>query len=266
MAVHEGVGLMQDLWKAVESRSNITIQYNTSASDLILEGNSIVGVRARQDNKDVEYRGQVILGCGGFEANPRLRRQFLGEGWDLVLVRGTRFNTGTMLEKAIAAGVQSCGHWGGAHASPQDLDAPRVGDLKVTDKMSRYSYPFGISVNTLGQRFIDEGEAHFGMTYAKTGAAIGRQPETKAFQLFDQKSANLLEPRYSTGTPVTADSLEELAKKLGINVPNFVKTCNDFNAACNPTNEFNPVVLDGNRTQGNLQPPKSNWAMPLDQG
>ena len=265
MAVHEGVGLMQDQWTAVESRPNITILYDTSATELVMEGRSVVGVRTRQEHKDVVYRGQVILGCGGFEANPRLRRQFLGEGWDLVLVRGTRFNTGTMLEKAIAAGAQPCGHWGGAHASPQDLDAPRVGDLRLTDKMSRYSYPFGISVNTLGQRFIDEGEAHFGMTYAKTGAAIGRQPEAKAFQVFDQRSRNLLEPRYSTGTPITADTLEELAKKLGINVPNFLKTCNDYNAACKPTNEFNPLKLDGNCTQGNLQPPKSNWAMPIDQ-
>jgi tricarballylate dehydrogenase len=265
MAVHEGVGLTDDLWAATESRQNITIFYDTPGLDLIIDGNNVSGIRTRQADANVNFYGQVILGCGGFEANPRLRRQFLGEGWDLVLVRGTRFNTGTMLEKAIAAGAQSHGHWGGAHASPQDFDAPRVGDLRVTDKMSRYSYPYGISVNADGKRFMDEGEAHFGLTYAKTGWAISKQPIAKAFQVFDQRAKDLLEPRYSTGTPIVADTLEELGKKLELNVPSFLQTCREFNAACHPTNEFDPLRLDGNSTQGTLNPPKSNWAMPLDQ-
>ncbi|KAH8806017.1 FAD binding domain-containing protein [Xylogone sp. PMI_703] len=265
MAVHEGVGLMKDLWRAVEN-TTITVFYETPACDLIMEGNKVLGVKARQANANVNFYGQVILGCGGFEANPRLRRQFLGEGWDLVVVRGTRFNQGTMLEKAIAAGAQSCGHWGGAHATPQDQDAPRVGDLKWTDKMSRYSYPFGISVNIHGKRFMDEGEEHFSLTYAKTGAAVGQQPDAKAYQIFDQKHLNLLEPRYSTGTPVVADTLEELAKKLCINVANFVQTVKEYNEACTMKYPFDPMHLDGNSTGDKLTIPKSNWADPIDQG
>jgi tricarballylate dehydrogenase len=265
MAMHEGVGLMEDLWRAVENTS-IRVLYNTPGCDLIVDGNTVLGVKARQADNYANFYGQVILGCGGFEANPRLRRQFLGAGWDLVVVRGTRFNQGTMLEKAIAAGAQPCGHWGGAHATPQDQDAPLVGDLRVTDKMSRYSYPFGISVNIHGKRFMDEGEEHFSLTYAKTGAAIGQQPEAKAYQIFDQKHLNLLEPRYSTGTPVVADTFERLAKKLGINAVNFVQTVKEYNAACTMTKPFDPMHLDGNSTGNKLVIPKSNWADPLDKG
>ena len=36
----------------------------------------------------------VVLACGGFEANPEWRTRYLGPGWDLAKVRGTRFNTG----------------------------------------------------------------------------------------------------------------------------------------------------------------------------
>ena len=265
MAMGEGVGLTNDLWAAVE-RTSITVFYNTPASDLLTLGDHVLGVKARLSDANVAFYGQVILACGGFEANPRLRRQFLGDGWDLVVVRGTRFNTGLMLEKAIAAGAQSFGHWGGAHATPQDFDAPRIGDLRMTDKKSRYSYPFGISVNIHGQRFMDEGEEHFGLTYAKTGAAIGRQPEAKAFQIFDQKCLNLLEPRYSTGTPIVADLMAELATKLGINVSNFVNTVKEYNAACNPIHPFDALHLDGNSTGDKLAIPKSNWALPLDKG
>jgi tricarballylate dehydrogenase len=62
----------------------------------------------------------------------------------MVVVRGTRFNVGTMLEKTIAAGA---GAGGGCHASPQDLGAPRVEDLSVSDRISQYSYPFSVMVN-----------------------------------------------------------------------------------------------------------------------
>ena len=265
MAQHEGVGLMRDLWEAVE-RTSITVFYDTPACDLITEGDRVLGVKTRRAGSYANFYGQVILGCGGFEANPRLRRQFLGQGWDLVVVRGTRFNTGAMLEKALASGAGSAGHWGGAHATPQDQDAPRVGDLRVTDKMSRYSYPFGISVNIDGNRFMDEGEEHFGLTYAKTGAAIGRQPQAKAYQIFDQKHLNLLEPRYSTGTPVVADTFEELGEELGISVQNFVRTVKEYNAACSFTKPFDPMHLDGNSTGTRLALPKSNWATPIDKG
>jgi tricarballylate dehydrogenase len=82
-----------------------------------------------------------------------------------------------MLEKAIDAGAQSTGHWGGCHASPQDLHAPRVGDLAVKDRMPRYTYPYSLMVNLDGKRFIDEGEEFFGLTYAKTEQAIRAQKE-----------------------------------------------------------------------------------------
>ena len=141
-----------------------------------------------------------------------MRLRYLGPGWDLVKVRGTRFTVGAMLTKAMLAGAQPVGHWGGAHAVPVDASAPPVGDLRLTDKMSRYSYPYALLVNREGQRFVDEGEAQVWLTYAKTGWAIRAQSGALAYQIFDQKSLHLLEPRYSTGTPIVADTLEELAQ------------------------------------------------------
>ena len=102
MALDEGVSLTEDLWAAVE-KTNIQVFYECPAFDLLVHGNRVKGIRTRQSDY-VHFYGQVILGCGGFEANPHLRRQYLGQGWDLVVVRRTRFNTGTMLEKAIHAG------------------------------------------------------------------------------------------------------------------------------------------------------------------
>ena len=267
MAMHEGVGLMEDLWAAVE-KTNIGVFYSTPAADLITSGDTVLGVKSRLQDHETEFLGQVILGCGGFEASPRLRRQYLGEGWDLCIVRGTRFNTGAMMEKALAAGAGAVGHWGGCHASPQDLNAPKVGDLSITDKMSRYTYPYSIMVNLKGERFMDEGENHFGLTYAKTGAAIGRQPDATAFQIFDQKTLYLLEPRYSTATPIVDDTLDGLAKKIGVNVGAFSKTMADFNSAtpADAMERFSAFQCDGVSTGNKLAIPKTNWALPINKG
>ena len=37
----------------------------------------------------------VVLGCGGFEANPEMRARYLGPGWELAKVRGTRYLPGS---------------------------------------------------------------------------------------------------------------------------------------------------------------------------
>lgn len=261
-AANEGVGLMASLWQAVEN-AGIAVRHDSPAHDLITEGDRVTGVQVRRPDRFVNYTGRVVLACGGFEANPMLRRRYLGEGWDLVKVRGTRFNTGTMLERAIAAGAQPWGHWGGCHSSPQDMHAPAMGEHGTHNQMSRYSYPFSIMVNLAGERFVDEGEDSFQYTYAKTGSAIRRQPGAVAFQVYDQKTLHLLEPRYRTAKKLIADTLEGLAEQMGVDRSAFMATVNAFNAACPASDGFDPFHNDGLATEG-LALPKSNWALPLD--
>ncbi|KAH8817106.1 FAD binding domain-containing protein [Xylogone sp. PMI_703] len=263
MAEGEGIGLMANLWAALE-KSSITPFYSTPACGLIVDGDTVLGVRGRHRDGFIEFYGQVILGCGGFEASPRLRRQYLGEGWDLAKVRGCRYNTGTMIEKAIAAGAQATGHWGGCHAVPVDLHAPATGDLRLTDKTSRYSYPFGIMVNSEGHRFVNEGENTFELTYAAIGEKIAKQPGARAFQIFDQSTLKMLEPRYVTGTPVIDNTLKGLAKKLSVNPTQLAETVREYNAAT-PGGQLDPFHLDGLSTGDRLAIPKTNWAQPLTQ-
>ena len=63
-------------------------------------------------------------------------------------------------------------------------------------------------------------------------------------------------------TKAEASTIEELAKKLEIDVEGLARTVREFNAAVQP-GAFNPAILDGKRTEGVL-PPKSNWALPID--
>ncbi len=263
-ATNEGVGLMYDLFSAVEA-AGITVLYDAPGHQLAMEGAHCVGVQIRHHDAFVDIAAKaVVLACGGFESNPELRLRYLGAGWDLVKVRGTRFNMGSMLMQALAAGAAPAGHWGGAHASPLDAHAPDVGELSLTDRMSRYSYPYCLLVDRDGNRFVDEGEDEVWLTYAKTGWAIRARQGARAWQIFDQKTIHLLEPRYSTGTPVEAGSLDDLARKLGISVEGLNRTVTEFNAACGDPDTFDPFGKDGLRTGTGLQPAKSNWAVAID--
>jgi len=197
-------GLTDSLWSAVEKLipgGRMTVWYDSPAHDLLATGDTIHGVRVRSRDAFTDVYGKVILVSGGFSSNPVMRRQYLGEGWDLVPMGGTKYNMCTMLNRAIAAGALPVGHWGACHASPQDANGPLTGDINVSPNMSRYAYPFGITVNINRERFFDEGEHNFRHTYAKTWKKIGDQPGAKAFQIFDQAALKLLPKGYETANP-----------------------------------------------------------------
>jgi tricarballylate dehydrogenase len=107
--------------------------------------------------------------AGGFQASAEKRARYLGSNADLMKVRGSKHDTGEVLMMAIDLGAKAAGHWQGAHATPIDSTFP---DVEISNKANRYGYTYGITVNTLGQRFFDEGEARHSYTYAKTGWAV----------------------------------------------------------------------------------------------
>jgi len=258
-----GLGLSASLFRIAESLG-IEIAYETKSVRLRVDETGRVRgltVRSPAGTTDLEAPA-VILASGGFEANPEMRARYLGVGWDTVTVRGTAYNTGEVLAAALEAGAQPYGHWSGCHATPVDATAPPVGDLRLTDKTNRLSYPFGIMVNVEGRRFVDEGEDFSQYTYAKIGRAILAQPHNRAWQIFDQQTVELLEERYATGRPVRAETIEALADGMGVPRGTLVDTVHALNAASRG-GRFDPAVRDGKVTQG-LQPPKSNWAVPLE--
>jgi len=266
-AVGGGPGLVDMLTNAA-AKQGIEIWYQTRALDLLFDGARIEGVRVRQDGQVRELRGKsVVLASGGFEANPEWRTRYLGPGWDLAKVRGTRFNTGDGIRMALEIGASPCGNWSGCHAVGWERNAPEFGDLAVGDQFQKHSYPFAIMVNATGKRFVDEGADFRNYTYAKYGRVILEQPGQFAWQIFDQKVKHLQRDEYKIRqiTKVTANTIEELAGKLdGVDAPQLVKTIAEYNAAVRAEIPFNPNVKDGRRTEG-LAINKSNWANTIDQ-
>ncbi len=261
-----GEGLVEMLHKAVAAHG-IEVRYGARAVSLIADDDGVQGVNIKRRGKSERLTAKaVVLASGGFESNAEWRTRYLGPGWDLAKVRGTRFNTGDGIRMALDIGAVPYGNWSGCHSVGWDRNAPEFGDLAVGDGFQKHSYPFGIMVNATGARFVDEGADFRNYTYAKYGGVVLNQPGQFAWQVFDAKSEDLLRDEYRIReiTKVEAHTIEELAGKLdGVNPDAFIETVQDYNAAVQQDVPFDPTVKDGRGTTG-LSIPKSNWANPLD--
>jgi tricarballylate dehydrogenase len=265
-SVGGGPGLVAMLTESAQKRG-VGIRYRNRAIGLLYDGGGVEGVRVREEGALRELRARsVVLASGGFEANPEWRTRYLGPGWDLAKVRGSRFNTGDGIRMALDIGASPRGNWSGCHAVQWEMNAPEFGDLAVGDQFQKHSYPFGILINATGRRFVDEGADFRNYTYAKYGRVVLEQPGQFAWQIFDRKVKHLLRDEYKIRqiTKVAANTIEEFAQKLeGVNAAEFIKTVKQWNAAVRTDLPFNPSVKDGRCTQG-LAVDKSNWANAID--
>ena len=265
-AVGGGPGLVENLTNAAK-KNGIEVWYEARATSLIADDDGVKGVKVKVKGKTTEvFAKSVVLAGGGFQANPEMRARYLGPGWELAKVRGTRFNTGDVLKMAMDIGAAPTGNWSGCHAVAWERNAPEFGDLAVGDQFQKHSYPWGVYINAEGKRFVDEGADFRNYTYAKYGRVILNQPGQFAWQIFDAKMKPQLRDEYKIKqvTKVTANTLEELVKKLDdVNAEVALKELQDYNKAVQTDVPFNPNVKDGRGTKG-LAIPKSNWANTLD--
>src|SRR5205809_1709038 len=261
-AVGGGPGLVESLTSSAK-KNGIEIWYRARATSLVADDAGVHGVVVKRAGKTTEVKAKaVVLAAGGFQANPEWRTRYLGPGWELAKVRGTRFNTGDGIRMALDIGAAPCGNWSGCHAVQWEMNAPEFGDLAVGDQFQKHSYPFSILINATGKRFVDEGADFRNYTYAKYGRVVLEQPGQFAWQIFDQKVKHLQRDEYRIRqiTKVTANTIEELAGKLeGVNAEQFVRTIAAWNKAVRTDVPFNPNVKDGRRTEV-LAIDKSNWA------
>ncbi len=265
-AVGGGPGLVDSLTQAAR-KNGIDIWYQSRAVSLIADDDGVHGVVVKRTGKTIHVKGRaVVLAAGGFQANTEWRTRYLGPGWELAKVRGTRFNTGDAIRMALDIGAQPTGNWSGCHAVAWERNAPEFGDLAVGDQFQKHSYPWGIYLNAEGKRFVDEGADFRNYTYARYGRVVLQQPGQFAWQIFDGKVRHLLRDEYKIRqvTKRVANTLPELVSVLDdVNAEAALKEIQSYNAAVRTDIAFNPNLKDGRRTEG-LAVPKSNWANTID--
>lgn len=239
-------------------KMGVKVSYNTEVQDLVVEDGKFVKAIAMRDMREFDIKTKtVILAAGGFQAN----LQWLKEAWGPVaenfIVRGSPYDKGRVLRAMLDQGAKQIGDPKQCHAVAIDARAPKY-DGGIVTRLDCVS--FGIVVNKDGQRFYDEGEDFWPKRYAIWGRLVAGQPDQIAYSIIDAKSIDLFMP--SVFPPVEANSLGELAQKLGLDPATVEATVKEFNAATRP-GTFHPGELDDCRTEG-LEPIKSHWARPID--
>ena len=254
-----GKALVNAYFRSAE-QLGVQIRYNAPVDSIELDGDRFVA--ARIGTERIEARA-CVLAAGGFESN----REWLRDAWgqnergewpaDNFLIRGTRFNMGVLLKFMIEAGADAIGDPSQSHCVAIDARAPLY-DGGICTRIDCVS--LGVVLNANAERFYDEGEDFWPKRYAIWGRLVAQQPQQIGYSIIDAKAVGRFMPPVFPG--VRADTLPELARKLGLDEATFMRTINDYNAACR-VGKFDHTTLDDCHTEG-VTPAKTHWARPID--
>ena len=263
MPARGGVGIVDGLAEVVDRTEGSQILYDTEAVRLTLSPEGRVdGVLVRGNDGLLRRLGAsaVVIACGGFEGSKEMLTQYLGpRACDLPLIAPTlKNNRGEGVRMAMEVGADTAGQFDMFHGEPVDRRSSKP-DAVI------YGYPYGIVVNGKSERFFDEGQDSFDSTFEALAFEIWRNQDQTAFFIGDQTTLGIEHIDAITLTdqpPISAASIGALAEALGLDPGALERTINAYNAAIGP-GAFNPHVRDGRAAPG-LQPPKSNWAFPIE--
>ena len=254
-----GKALVNAYYRSAE-KLGVQIRYSAPVGRLELDKGHFVAAYVGDERISAKT---CVLAAGGFESN----REWLRDAWgqnergewpaDNFAIRGTQFNQGVLLKHLLEAGADPIGDPTQAHMVAIDARAPLF-DGGICTRIDCVS--LGVVVNREAQRFYDEGEDFWPKRYAIWGRLVAQQPGQVGYSIIDAKALGRFMPPVFPGTQ--ADSLPELAQKLGLDPEVFMATLNDYNAACQP-GTFDHAVLDDCVTAG-LSPAKTHWARPID--
>ena len=238
----------------------VTIRYDAEVTGLDIENGRFLAVRLGDER--IEGRA-CVLASGGFESNIAWQREAWGQNrwgeWpvDHFLIRGTQYNQGTLLKFMEGAGADMVGDPTQAHCVAIDARAPLY-DGGICTRVDCVS--LGIMVNQDAVRFYDEGEDFWPKRYAIWGRLVAMQRGQIGYSIIDAKALGRFMPPVFPGEQ--AQSISELATKLGLDPQTLTHTVQTYNAACR-VGTFDHTALDDCHTEG-LSPVKSHWALPID--
>lgn len=220
--------------RAYAEKIKLPFMYDTPAKELI-QGptGEILGVKAETAGKTVLIRARrgVVLGCGGFEFDFEMEKQFL-PGWP-VYGRGTPYNTGDGIRMCQKAGA-ALWHMNNTLGGFGCLMVPEFKPVLINLGMPTNGYIF---TDKFGQRFMNEkrdnrhgfGHKEYQLFF---DGILGEFTRNPWWTVFDDTTAKKGPVAYRTGTTFTwfnahsgykwsADNSAEVAKGWILSAPDL---------------------------------------------
>jgi tricarballylate dehydrogenase len=237
----------------------VHVLYNAEVIGLDMQAGRFRSAKVKLNGQTLQNFGAkaVVAAAGGFQSNIAWLKEAWGESSENFLIRGTPFDTGTVLKLLLDLGAESVGDLTQGHMVPIDARSPKF-DAGIVTRVD--CVPLGIMVNQQGERYYDEGEDFWPMRYAIWGRLVAQQTGQISYSLIDSKVIDRFMP--TVFPPIQGNTIEEVAVQLGLPADKVKATVDRFNQAVRP-GTFNHTILDDCRT-ADLTPPKTHWAQRID--
>ena len=203
-----GASMVIDLLLKRADNLGVQIRYETGATQLIIDGGSVVGVAWKQFNETGAIRAKaVVIAAGGFVMNPEMVAKYTPKLAEKPFVLGNTYDDGLGIRLGVSAG----------------------GATKQMDQVfiTWPSYPpsillTGVIVNKLGQRFVAEDSYH-----SRTSGFVMDQPDSVAFLILDE--AHMRRPQIPMKLIDGWETVAEMERALGIPEGNLAATLDRYN-------------------------------------
>ena len=229
-----GQGFIKVMGDAYAAKNGTTV-YECQAQHLIQdETGKVVGVTGVSTSDGTPYtfnaKKGVIIASGGFSANVEMRQAY-DELWGNLTADVPTTNAPTI----TGDGITMAKEVGAAFTGMGQIQLLPTADPVTGATSNVIGEGTNMYVNQDGKRFVDESSRRD--VLAK---AILAQPGSYCYIISTFWNSRMdadyknnyhlyLDDLIASGAVVKADTLEELAEKIGCPVETFVKTCTDFN-------------------------------------
>ena len=228
-------------------KRNIPIWRSTELKEYIIDNKRVVGAVIKKDDKlmRIGVRRGIIVASGGFGQNQAMREEYLPQPTNADWGCEPKTNTGDPIKAAEAIGAQlKFMHkaWWVTTVKAPDEDFPRLSEVEK-------SMPGNYTVNKSGKRFANESQNY--LTFMLEVLKKQEQGEsfTPMYMIFDSNHrknypvgplmpgkffpdplVKFVHKNWFNNDFITrASSIEELAKKTGINPDGLVETIQKVN-------------------------------------
>lgn len=203
----------------------------TRVEKLIIEDGKVRGVIAtRADSSTLTVHAKaVILTAGGFGANTKMVQKY-NTYWPNIADDSTTTNSPAITGDGINLGLEAGADlFGMGFIQLMPVADPKTGELFTGVVTPPANY---IMVNKKGKRFVNEFAERDVLAKAviENGGLIYQIADDKIKDTAYNTTQESLDAQVKAGTLFRADTLEDLAKQIGMNPAVLVKTIQDYNS------------------------------------
>ena len=221
-------------------RNGVDVRVETPAVRLVADDSGVHGVVVEADGVEHTVRASrgVLLATGGFESSDETTKTWLRAPFGTQVSPQGHDGIAVQLAQEVGAdltGMEDAWWMPGVQLPGEELEGRPLSRVFLGER----ALPHSIMVNSSGKRFANEALAYdqFGAIMREVDPETGELPNATAWLVFDQNYWD----KYgifgiTPGGPVpdyftTADTLAELARKIGVDEEGLLRTVDRFNPA-----------------------------------